>query len=52
MKKNVGNLDRNVRIILGVLLFAAGTLMQMGTGWRIGLIAVAAVAFTTAFTGF
>lgn len=52
MKKNVGNIDRNIRIIAGIVLLAAGTFMQMETGWRIGLFAVAAVAFATSFISF
>ena len=52
MKKNVGKVDRNIRIIIGVVLLAAGIVMQIATGWRIGMFAVAAIAFVTAFTGF
>jgi hypothetical protein len=52
MKKNVGNIDRNIRIIAGILLLAAGTFMQIQPGWRIGLFAVAAIAFVTAFISF
>ena len=52
MKKNIGNIDRNIRIIAGILLLAAGTFIQMQTGWRIGLFAVASIAFATAFINF
>ena len=51
MKKNVGSADKAVRILIGVILLAIGLLAQLSTGWRIGLIAVAAVALITAFTG-
>jgi hypothetical protein len=51
MTKNVGDADKTIRIILGAILFVIGIFVQMGTGWRIGLFAVAAIAFVTAFVG-
>lgn len=52
MKKNVGGIDRTIRIIIGTVLLLAGILAQVSTGWRVGLFVVAAVAYITAFTGF
>ena len=52
MKKNVGGADKTIRIILGIALLIAGTIVQMSTGMRIGAFAIAAVALVTAFTGF
>lgn len=51
MKKNVGGADKTIRIILGVILIMAGVFAPLTTGFRVGLFAVAAVAFVTAFTG-
>lgn len=52
MKKNVGNLDKGIRIIIGIALAAVGFLAPIATGWRIAAFAAGAVAFITAFTGF
>ena len=51
MKKNVGGLDRQVRILLGAVLLLTGLFMPMGTGWQVAVLIVAAVAFITAITG-
>jgi hypothetical protein len=51
MKKTVGGIDRTIRIVVGSVLLLAGIFVQMGTGWRIGALTVAAVAYLTAFTG-
>ena len=49
MKKNVGNVDKWVRIVVGVVLL--GVLLFVQSGWRwVGLLGF--VALATAFTGF
>jgi hypothetical protein len=52
MKKNVGSLDRNIRIAVGSVLLLIGLFAQIGGGLRIGAILVAVVAFATAFLNF
>jgi len=52
MKKNVGGIDKVLRIIAGLVLVLIGIFVQLGTGWRIVLLVVGAVALVTAFTGF
>ncbi len=52
MTKNVGSIDKNVRIIAGTILLLAGIFADMAAGWRIGVLVVAAIAYTTAFVGF
>lgn len=51
MKKNVGGIDKIIRIIFGIVLVVLGAFMELSTGFRIGFFAVAGVAFVTAFTG-
>ncbi len=51
MKKNVGGIDKAIRIIIGVILLIAGLSIQMNTGLRIGVFVVAGIAFVTAFVG-
>jgi uncharacterized membrane protein (DUF441 family) len=52
MKKNVGSLDKGIRIVIGIVLAAVGVLAPVATGWRVAAFAAGAVAFITAFTGF
>jgi hypothetical protein len=52
MNRNVGSIDRNIRIIAGIIFLLAGLFTQVSTGLRIGFFAVAAIAFTTATVGF
>ncbi len=52
MKKNVASFDKLIRIIAGMALVIAGIFAPVGMGWRIGLFAVAGIAFVTAFVGF
>lgn len=48
MKKNVGNVDKWVRVVLGVVLL--GVLLFVQSGWRwVGLLGF--VALATAYTG-
>lgn len=51
MKKNVGNFDKTIRILAGIVFVLVGIFAPMGVGWRIGSFAVAAIAFVTAFAG-
>ena len=41
MKKNVGGIDKVIRIIIGIAVALAGFFVQMGTGLRIGAFVVA-----------
>jgi len=49
MKKNVGGIDKAIRVIIGIVLLLVGIFVQMGIGWRIGIFVLAGVAFLTAF---
>jgi len=51
MKKNVGGIDKGIRIGVGLALILVGLLAPLSTGWRIGVLVVAAIALITAFTG-
>jgi hypothetical protein len=51
MSKNVGSIDRNIRIILGGVFLILGLFAQVSPGLRTGAFAVAVIAFITAFTG-
>lgn len=52
MEKNVGGIDRNIRIVLGIAFLAIGVFTRMGTGLKIGAFAVAVIAFATAYLSF
>jgi hypothetical protein len=52
MQKNVGSIDRNIRIVIGVIFLLIGLFAQISTGLRTGAFVVAAIAIVTAFTGF
>jgi len=52
MNKNVGSLDKNIRIVAGIIFLLLGMFTQISTGLRIGAFAVAAIALLTAFSGF
>jgi len=52
MTRNVGGIDRTIRIILGAVLVLAGSLAAVGVTARVVMIAAGAVALITAFTGF
>jgi len=51
MSKNIGSIDRNIRIIVGGIFLLVGFFAQVSTGLRTGAFAVAAIALITAFTG-
>lgn len=50
MKSNESSLDRIIRVVVGIALLAAGLLMAGPIKWA--LLALAAIALITAFTGF
>jgi len=52
MRKNVGSIDRNIRIIVGGVFLIVGLFAQISTGLKTGAFALAAIALVTAFTGF
>jgi len=52
MKTNVGSTDKIIRIIVGIILLAAGLLVSMGLVLKIIFIAVGIINLVTAFTGF
>jgi len=52
MSKNVGSIDRNIRIVVGGVFLIVGLFAQISTGLKTGAFAVAAIALVTAFTGF
>lgn len=52
MKKILGGIDRTTRIVIGLGLLAAAILAPIATGWKAGLIALAAIALITGVTGF
>jgi len=52
VEKNVGSIDKTIRIIVGIVLFIVGVFVQMGTGLKIASFVVAAIALATAFVGF
>ena len=52
MKKNVGGIDRTIRLILGIALLIGGIAFQMSTGWRIGVLVIAGIALATSFVNF
>ena len=52
MKKNVGGIDKALRIIVGIALVIVGIFAPIGLRWRIGTFAAAAIAFVTAFACF
>ena len=52
MKCNVGGMDRNIRIVVGITLLLVGVIVPMGTMWQIVVLVVAAIALVTAFVNF
>lgn len=52
MNRNVGSIDRNIRIIAGIVFALAGLFTELSTGIRIGAFVLAVIAFATAFLGF
>jgi len=52
MSKNVGSIDRNIRIIVGGVFLLVGFFAQISTALKTAAFAVAGIALVTAFTGF
>jgi hypothetical protein len=52
MEKNVGGLDKAIRLVAGVALVAVGLFVSMGAGLRVAVFFVAAVALFTGIFGF
>lgn len=52
MKCNVGGVDRNTRIAVGIVLLIAGSVAQIDMVWRIVALVIAAIALITAFVRF
>jgi hypothetical protein len=52
VEKNVGGIDKTIRIIVGIVLLIVGAFVQMGTGLKIASFVVAAIALVTAFVSF
>ncbi len=50
--KNVGAIDKVLRIVIGILLAGVGIFSPVQGGLRIGIWVVAIVALLTGFTGF
>lgn len=52
MARNVGGIDRTIRIVLGAVLVLAGIFTTVGLTARVIMVAAGGVALITAFTGF
>jgi hypothetical protein len=51
MKRNVGGIDRNIRIVLGIALLVVGLAAPIEMTWRIVALVIAAIALVTAAVG-
>jgi hypothetical protein len=51
MKKNIGEIDRNIRLLAGSVLVLAVLFAPMGILWQVVFLVAAAIAFLTAFFG-
>ena len=52
MRCNVGGRDRAARLILGTVLFLAAVLSPVDLGWKISLVALAAVVLLTGLSAY
>lgn len=52
MSLNVGSLDKNIRIVLGIILIALGFVVGIGSGWGIVLGVVGLIALVTGLINF
>ncbi len=50
MRRNVGRLDRDIRLIVGAAALVTGLTVPLPRGWRIGLFSLAASNLITAAT--
>jgi len=51
MKQNVGGIDRQIRIVLGMVLLFVGVFAPLDTTWKLVLVIVGAVVLITGITG-
>ncbi|MDI6802172.1 MAG: DUF2892 domain-containing protein [Thermodesulfovibrionales bacterium] len=51
MKKNVGGIDKGLRIVLGIALILAGLLAPLSSGVKTAAFLVAAIALFTGIFG-
>jgi len=52
MKKNVGGIDKTLRIVLGLVLLLAGMFAPLGANLRVLALVLSAVALLTGIFGF
>jgi hypothetical protein len=52
MKPNVGGVDLNIRIVLGIVLLVVGLVAPVSAMWQIVALVVAAIALITAVVRF
>lgn len=50
--RNVGGVDRGLRLAAGAVLSAVGSIMRLPSAWRAALLGVGVVALTTGLTGY
>jgi hypothetical protein len=51
MKKNVGSIDKNIRIVLGVIFICAGLLAPLSAGLKVASFVLAGIALFTGIVG-
>lgn len=51
MTRNVGGIDRGIRIVLGVILLVVGFSVPLGVVWKTVVFVFAAVALVTGVIG-
>jgi Inner membrane protein YgaP-like, transmembrane domain len=51
MKRNIGGIDKGIRIVIGLALILGGLFFPMSTGWRVGVFIVAGITLINAFIG-
>jgi hypothetical protein len=51
MTRNVGSIDKNIRIVLGVVFIFGGLLAPISTGLKIVSFALAGIALFTGIAG-
>ena len=52
MKSNVANIDRVIRVVVGIALFAVGIFAPVGPALQVGALVLGSIAFGTAAVGF
>jgi hypothetical protein len=51
VKQNVGGIDQQIRIVLGMVLLLVAILAPLNTTWKLVLIIIGAIALITGITG-